>query len=79
MLCRFVDEYYKEKWRGYGGNVTAVFSELQKENCAEPHVPATKQFDGQVLTGLVKLDFKNILDLKKYPFRDKTATSTPQV
>ena len=45
---RFVDEYYKEKWRGYGGNVVTVFDELRKENCAQPHSPATKQFDGQV-------------------------------
>ena len=43
-----MDEYYKEKWRGYGGNVVTVFSELQKEDCANPHGPATKQFDGQV-------------------------------
>ena len=28
--------------------MVTVFEELRKENCSHPHVPATKQFGGQV-------------------------------
>ncbi len=47
-ICRFVEEYYKENWRGYGGNVVTVFKELKALKYSNPHEPATKQFDGQV-------------------------------
>jgi len=43
---RFVSEYYNEEWRGYGGAVISVFSQLRDSNCDDPFKPASKQFDG---------------------------------
>ena len=45
-LCRFVTEYTREPWRGYGANVGQVFKLLKSEGCANPHGPAGLQFDG---------------------------------
>ena len=47
FYVRFVEEYYKEPNRGYGGNVITVFKSLQRENCQNPYGPAEEQFDGK--------------------------------
>lgn len=46
VVFRFVTEFKKEPWRGYGGSVGLVFSQLEKENYKEPFGPASRQFDG---------------------------------
>lgn len=43
---RFVHEYYKEPFRGYGQSVVEVFRKLKKSQCEDPYQPASEQFDG---------------------------------
>jgi len=46
LFYRFVDEFWREPNRGYGGNVISVFDALKRENCKNPYGPAERQFDG---------------------------------
>jgi len=49
LAKRFVKEYQKEPWRGYGGSVGQVFEKLEATNFAserEVFLPASEQFDG---------------------------------
>lgn len=46
MANGFVDEFWREPNRGYGGNVISVFDALKRENCKNPYGPAERQFDG---------------------------------
>jgi len=46
-LCyRFVEEFFKEPYRGYGRNVITVFEALKEEKFRDPYGPAARQFDG---------------------------------
>ena len=49
LAKRFVKEYQKEPWRGYGSSVGQVFEKLEKTSFAsekEVFLPASEQFDG---------------------------------
>ena len=46
MTKMFVEEYFKNPNRGYGGSVVDVFKKLRKSECQEPFKPATEQFNG---------------------------------
>ena len=46
MSKMFVEEYFKNPNRGYGGSVVDVFKKLRKSECQEPFKPATEQFNG---------------------------------
>ena len=46
LLDRFVEEFFRQPDRGYGGNVIGVFNALKQENCQNPYGPAERQFDG---------------------------------
>ena len=39
-------EYFKEDFRGYGGNVIEVFHQLRDENFEDVFGPASRQFGG---------------------------------
>jgi poly(ADP-ribose) glycohydrolase ARH3 len=47
LLFRFVDEFYKEPWRGYGANVVTVFEKLRESQFRHIYDPAREQFDGR--------------------------------
>ncbi|XP_021348627.1 poly(ADP-ribose) glycohydrolase ARH3-like isoform X2 [Mizuhopecten yessoensis] len=47
MARRFSEEYFNERFRGYGGSVTVVFQKLQETEYENPFEPAKKQFEGQ--------------------------------
>jgi len=46
LSCRYVEEFFREPYRGYGRNVAAVFEALKEEKCHDPFGPGQKQFDG---------------------------------
>ncbi|XP_021348624.1 poly(ADP-ribose) glycohydrolase ARH3-like isoform X2 [Mizuhopecten yessoensis] len=47
MARRFTEEYFNERFRGYGGSVTVVFQKLQETEYENPFEPAKKQFEGE--------------------------------
>ncbi|KAK3597729.1 hypothetical protein CHS0354_006080 [Potamilus streckersoni] len=47
MARRFSEEYFKEPWRGYGGNICLNFHALKESDYSDPFGPAKLQFDGQ--------------------------------
>ncbi|KAL3863996.1 hypothetical protein ACJMK2_005712 [Sinanodonta woodiana] len=46
MARRFSEEYFKEPWRGYGGNICLNFQALKESNYLDPFGPASRQFGG---------------------------------
>ena len=46
LARNFTKEYFRERWRGYGGSVVEVFDKLRKTNFSDPYKPASEQFDG---------------------------------
>ena len=44
---RFVDEYFAQPRRGYGGNIIDVFKALKMDDCKDPYGPARLQFAGR--------------------------------
>jgi poly(ADP-ribose) glycohydrolase ARH3 len=46
LARQFVETYFRESWRGYGGAVVTVFDRLRTETLEDVTLPAREQFDG---------------------------------
>lgn len=46
-IARFVNEYFAQPRRGYGGNIIDVFKALKQQDCKDPFGPARLQFAGR--------------------------------
>lgn len=47
MAKAFVEEYFREPWRGYGAGVVTVFQRLHTEKHDDVLLPAREQFNGE--------------------------------